>query len=421
MVEWKQDSGCGCGDSGQSAEPSDNGEPPDRRFSDPRTLFRKKFYPGVSKKEWDSWQWQLAHRITDQPGLSRILRLSAAENAALATDGTFPFAVTPYYASLLADDDNDPLRRCVVPREEEFRPDDGEADDPLGETGHEAAPGIVHRYPDRVLFLVASFCSTYCRYCTRSRMVGQGEDDPGKWRQGIAYIRNHPEVRDVLVSGGDPLTLADAALDEILTAIRAIPHVQIIRIGTKTTTVLPQRINSALCKMLRKHHPLYLSIHAAHPREFTPEAVAACARLTDAGIPLGSQTVLLRGVNDTPDTMKTLMHKLLLARVRPYYLYQCDPVRGTSHFRTPVEKGLEIIGRLRGFTTGYAVPTFVVDSPGGGGKIPIAANNILWEENGNLLLRNYEGLTFTYPGGGCGGKRPERPACEKAKEILRDG
>jgi lysine 2,3-aminomutase len=291
----------------------------------------------------------------------------------------------------------DPLRLCVVPRADELRVDPREDPDPLGEGHDEAVPGLVHRYPDRVLFLVTNFCSTYCRYCTRSRVVGDSLYPQDRWKLGLDYIRAHPEVRDVLVSGGDPLTLPDALLDKLLSSIRAIPHVQIIRLGTKTPTVLPQRITHALTRILKRYHPLYISIHASHAREFTPEAVAACGRLANAGIPLGSQTVLLKGVNDDTGTMKELMHKLLSARVRPYYLYQCDPVRGTSHFRTPVEKGLEIIAGLRGFTSGYAVPTFVIDAPGGGGKIPVTANHVRGEENGYLVLNNYENKRFRYP------------------------
>jgi lysine 2,3-aminomutase len=283
----------------------------------------------------------------------------------------------------------------MVPSAEELTVSRGENVDPLAEGHHEAAPRLIHRYPDRILLLATDFCSAYCRYCTRSRLVGQGEH--GSLTEAFEYIRAHSEIRDVLVSGGDPLTLPDCALESILSTLRAIPHIEIIRIGTKVPTVLPQRITPSLVKMLKKYHPLFISIHAAHPKELTLEAKSALERLAGAGIPLGSQTVLLKGINDSPAIMKRLMHKLLMARVRPYYLYQCDPVRGTSHFRTSVAKGLEIIGNLRGFTSGYAVPTFVVDSPGGGGKIPISVNNICGESDGDLFLMNYEGHIFRYP------------------------
>jgi lysine 2,3-aminomutase len=385
-----------------STEINDDGEPPSRRptVTDLRRQFRKRYYPNVTRKQWDDWHWQLANRITDISDLSRILNLSAAEQDALCntTRQALPFAVTPYYASLLGRDNPlDPLRVSVIPRSEEFYSDPSEADDPLGESHDEAVPGLVHRYPDRVLFLVTTFCSTYCRYCTRSRVVGQTEECHDRWQKAIDYIAAHTEVRDVLISGGDPLTLTDSALDSLLSRIRAIPHVEFIRIGTKIPTVLPQRVTPSLTKILKKYHPLFISIHATHPDEFTPEAVRACARLADAGIPLGSQTVLLKGINDEPVVMKSLMHKLLMSRVRPYYLYQCDPVRGTSHLRTSVTKGLELIDALRGHTTGYAVPTFVIDAPGGGGKIPISANNVCGEQDGNLLIMNFEKRIFRYP------------------------
>jgi lysine 2,3-aminomutase len=259
----------------------------------------------------------------------------------------------------------------------------------------------VHRYPDRVLLLVLDFCSTYCRYCTRSRVVGHGSIFPSRVRleKAIDYIRSHPEIRDVLLSGGDPLTLGDDRLEWILARLRQIPHVEIIRIGTKVPAVLPQRITPKLVRMLRRYHPLWMSLHFTHPDEGTPEAFRACTALADAGIPLGSQTVLLKGINDSVAVMKTLVHQLLRMRVRPYYLYQCDPISGSAHFRTPVEAGLDIIGGLRGFTSGYAVPTYVVDAPGGGGKIPVHPDTVLGREGGELLLKNYHGNCFRYPDG----------------------
>jgi lysine 2,3-aminomutase len=262
-------------------------------------------------------------------------------------------------------------------------------------------PGIVHRYPDRALFLVANTCASNCRYCTRSRMVENPDNNSiffqAQWEQAIAYIEAHPEVRDVLLSGGDPLTLSDEKLDWLLSRLHRIPHVEFLRIGTKAPVVMPQRITVSLARVLKRYHPLWMSIHFTHPDELTPETVEACARLADAGIPLGSQTVLLSGINDTVDTMKALMHGLLKARVKPYYLYQCDPIVGSSHFRTPVQKGLEIIQGLRGHTSGYAVPAYVIDAPGGGGKIPLLPEYLVGRDGDDLVLRNYQGMQFRYP------------------------
>jgi lysine 2,3-aminomutase len=297
-----------------------------------------------------------------------------------------------------AEDAWQPLRRTVVPTQSEFVRTEGEADDPLGEDAHSPVPGLVHRYPDRVLLLPLDFCSTYCRYCTRSRVVGHGELMPQESRLTAAfdYLRRAPEIRDVLISGGDALALGEDRLEWILRHLRAIPNIEFIRIGTKMPAVLPQRITRELCRMLRRYHPIWMSLHFIHPDECTPEAAQACARLADAGIPLGSQTVLLKDVNDDVEIIRQLMHKLLLMRVRPYYLYQCDPISGSSHFRTPVAKGLEIIEGLRGHTTGYAVPTYVIDAPGGGGKIPLQPNSVVGRDGDWLLLRNYEGREYRY-------------------------
>ncbi|MDA8125077.1 MAG: KamA family radical SAM protein [Deltaproteobacteria bacterium] len=364
--------------------------------------FRKRFFPNATPKEWQDWHWQLRNRIRDVETLGAMLRLSEDERHAMSGQASsLPLAITPYYASLLDPwNPKQALRRTVVPTvHEQFR-SSGEADDPLHEEQDSPVPGIVHRYPDRLLFLVTGNCSTYCRYCTRSRMVGhQGNHclNTDQWERGLAYIAAHPEVRDVLLSGGDPLTLADEQLEWLLLRLRQIPHVQLIRIGTKVPIVLPQRITPALVKMLKRYHPLWISIHAAHPDELTAETARACTRLADAGIPLGSQTVLLAGINDDVETMRRLVQGLLMIRVKPYYLYQCDPIPGSSHFRTPVAKGLEIIRGLRGFTTGYAVPTYVIDAPGGGGKIPLLPEYAEGREDGDLLLRNYEGRVFRYP------------------------
>lgn len=365
------------------------------------TQFRERFFADTSDEEWNDWRWQSRHRIKTLDQFEKMLELSLEERDVLSDGGTLlPTAVTPYYMSLL--DPINPLqalRKTVVPTTREFVRTPGEADDPLGEDGHSPVPGLVHRYPDRVLLLPLDFCSTYCRYCTRSRVVGHGEIQPNIQRLEAIfhYLTEATQVRDVLISGGDPLALSDEKLDWILGRLRAIPHIEFIRIGTKMPAVLPQRITPELCTMLRKYHPLWMSVHFLHPEECTVESKQACARLADAGIPLGSQTVLLKGVNDNVPTMQQLVHKLLLMRVRPYYLYQCDPISGSSHFRTPVSKGLEIIQGLRGFTTGYAVPTYVIDAPGGGGKIPLQPDTVIGRDGNDLLLRNFEGQTFRYP------------------------
>lgn len=372
-------------------------------ISDNSHAFRKRFYPKATSREWNDWRWQNRNRLTTLPSLARVLSLTEDETAAMqAHRGSLPVGVTPYYASLLdPNDPQQPLRRTVMPVGSEFIRLPGEADDPLGEDGHTVVPGLVHRYPDRVLFLVTNFCTTYCRYCTRSRMVGSTDADRAvtrsQWEQAIAYIQAHHEIRDVLISGGDPLSLSDERLEYLLSSLRRIPHVEFLRIGTKIPVVMPQRITPQLVRMLKKYHPLWMSIHFLHPDEVTQEVAEACERLADAGIPLGSQTVLLKGVNDDVDTMKSLVHGLLKIRVRPYYLYQCDPISGSGHFRTPVSKGLEIIRGLRGHTTGYAVPTFVIDAPGGGGKIPLLPEYVAGRDGDDLLLVNFEGKVYRYP------------------------
>lgn len=364
--------------------------------------FRRRFYPGVSVREWNDWRWQNRARIRSLEELARMIRLSADELEAIGRHrGSLPVGITPYYASLLDEHDPDQgLRRTVVPTLGEFERTPGEADDPLGEDHDSPVPGLVHRYPDRVLFLVTSFCSTYCRYCTRSRMVGAtGERAVRKsdLERAIDYIEATPAIRDVLISGGDPLSLDDERLEWILSRLRRIPHVEFLRIGSKQPVVQPQRITPALVRMLKRFHPLWMSLHFTHPDELTPEVAEACGRLADAGIPLGSQTVLLKGVNDDVETMKRLVHGLLRIRVKPYYLYQCDPISGSAHFRTPVEKGLEIIRGLRGHTTGYAVPTYVIDGPDGGGKIPLQPDYVQGRDGDHLLLVNYAGRQFRYP------------------------
>jgi len=378
------------------------GRSPRFRVGPRATQFRRRFFPGGSVSEWNDWRWQNRNRIRTLESLERIVRLTADERAAIERhSGPLPVGLTPYYASLLdRDDSSQPLRRTVVPTLGEYETTPGEADDPLGEDGHSPVPGLVHRYPDRVLFLVTGFCSTYCRYCTRSRLVGaSGEKSLKKsdLERALAYIEATPTIRDVLISGGDPLSLDDERLEWLLTRLRAIRHVEFVRIGSKQPVVLPQRITPAFARMLRRFHPLWMSIHFTHPDELTPEVEEACGRLADAGIPLGSQTVLLRGVNDNVETMKTLVQGLLRIRVRPYYLYQCDPITGSAHFRTPVSTGLDIIRGLRGHTTGYAVPTYVVDAPGGGGKIPLQPDYVAGRDGQTLWLRNFAGQVYGYP------------------------
>jgi lysine 2,3-aminomutase len=373
-----------------------------RPASNPRTAaFRRVFYPSTTDKEWNDWQWQIRNRIRHAEQLERMLTLSGPERAALEkTPSRLPVGITPYFMSLVSrDDPEDPLRRTVVPTAAEFITTPEEADDPLGEDAMSPVPGLVHRYPDRVLLLVLDFCSTFCRYCTRSRVVGHGAIYPSRSRleRAIDYIRSTPTVRDVLISGGDPLTLNDERIGWLLARLRAIPHVEILRIGTKVPAVLPQRITQNLVRVLRRYHPLWMSLHFTHPAECTPEATRACERLANAGIPLGSQTVLLKGINDTVATMTSLCQRLLRMRVRPYYIYQCDPITGSSHFRTPVDSGLEVMRGLRGHTSGYAVPTYVIDAPGGGGKIPLMPNYVEGRAGDMLLLRNYCDRVYRYP------------------------
>jgi len=370
-------------------------------ISERSLLFMQTYFPEASIKEWNNWHWQIKNSARSIGQLARFINLSDNE---VKPDGknsqSLPLRISPYYISLLdRDNPEQALRKSVVPVFDEFLVHSGEAADPLSEEHDSPVDNIVHRYPDRVLFLVTGFCSTYCRYCTRTRMVAKDKCHIGvkAWEAGLNYIEQHQEVRDVLISGGDPLTMPDLHVEYLLSRLRSIPHVEIIRIGTKVPVVLPQRITRPLVNMLKKYHPIFMSIHFTHADEITPEVKEACEKLANAGIPLGSQTVLLKGINDNVEVMKNLMHELLKIRVRPYYLYQCDPVVGTGHFRTSIEKGLEIIKGLRGHTSGYAVPTYVVDAPGGGGKIPLLPDYYLGREAGNTLLKNYEDKVFRYP------------------------
>jgi len=310
-----------------------------------------------------------------------------------------PLRITPYYLSLIYDSaPGSPLRRTMIPTSDELITTEAEMADPLNEMGSSPVPGIVHRYPDRALFTVTQFCSSYCRYCTRSHSVGKlGHLTKAEWDRAFDYLREHTEIRDVIISGGDPLTMNDSKVEYLLSNLRAIKHIEMLRIGTKVPAVLPQRITPQLVAMLQKYHPLYMSLHFTHSEEITPETSRACEMLANAGIPLGSQTVLLKGINDDPATMKSLMHKLLTVRVRPYYIYQCDLIPGSSHFRTTIETGIDIIEHLRGHTSGYAVPQLVIDAPGGGGKIPILPAYVVESGPEKWVLRNYKNNQYTYP------------------------
>lgn len=348
---------------------------------------------------WGDWRWQMRRRLSKPEHFEALMPLSDAERRGLAmAQEKFAVAVTPHFAELIDENDPDcPIRRQVVPRDEELIVSPGDMTDPCGEDHDSVVEGLVHRYPDRVLLLALDTCAAYCRYCTRSRLVSQGALDPLTRRLDaiVAYLTEHTEVRDVLLSGGDPLLMSEDRLDHVLGRIRSVPHVEFVRIGSRVPCFLPQRITPELVAVLRRHR-VWLSLHFCHPRELTPEVATACDLLADGGIPMGSQTVLLRGVNDDADTLKALFQGLLRQRVRPYYLYQCDPVVGTGHLRTSVKTGIELIAALRGHTTGYAVPTYVVDAPGGGGKVPIQGETIVSYEDGTAVLRNWEGKTYRY-------------------------
>lgn len=357
-------------------------------------------YKDVDPEEWNDWHWQLANRITRIDQLEQVVKLSPAERKNISQGlQSLRMAITPYYASLIDPDNADcPIRKQAVPSTLETHVNLLESSDPLHEEMDSPVPGLTHRYPDRVLLLVTDQCSMYCRHCTRRRFAGQTDQSLSieQIKKAMRYIKQHHEIRDVLISGGDPFCLPDQRLEYIIASLREIEHVEIIRIGTRTPVVMPQRITEELCAMLKKYQPLWINIHFNHPQEITPQAQVACAQLADAGIPLGNQTVLLRDVNDCPYVMKKLMQQLLQMRVRPYYLYQCDLSEGIEHFRTPVSRGIEIIEMLRGHTSGMAVPVFVVDAPGGGGKIPVGPQYMISNSSEKTILRNYEGVICTY-------------------------
>jgi lysine 2,3-aminomutase len=354
---------------------------------------------GVPLEQWQDWRWQLAHRLNSPEELAQVIRLTPDEMAGLSAPEHFRVDVTPYFASLM--DPNDPacpIRRQVIPTGREQVPFTAEMADSLAEDAHSPVPGLVHRYPDRVLMLVTTQCASYCRFCTRSRIVGDPHAQFSRTdhERQIAYIAGNRQIRDVLISGGDPLAIPQRVLEDLLRRLRAVRHVEVVRIGTRTPIFLPQRITPDLVEMLRHFHPLWINVHVNHPKEITPEVEEALARLADAGIPLGCQSVLLAGVNDCPHVMKDLVQILVRNRVRPYYLYQCDLVHGAGHFRTPVATGLQIIEALRGHTSGFAVPTYVIDAPRGGGKIPVMPTYLLSQSPDRVVVRNYEGFITTY-------------------------
>jgi lysine 2,3-aminomutase len=355
----------------------------------------------VPASDWSNWTWQLKNRLTSGADLERFMKLTPEEKAGCAfANHKLAVAITPYFFNLIDRDDPDcPIRRQVIPRADEMVVSAEEMADSLGEDGHSPVPGLVHRYPDRVLFLVTDRCAAYCRYCTRSRLVSNAQDynfHP-EYEQGLRYIEAHPEIRDVLLSGGDPLLLSDRKIEHLLSRLRAIPHVEFIRIGSRIPVFLPQRITPELADIFKRYGPIWMSIHVNHPKECTAELKAACERLSFAGVPLGNQSVLLRGVNDDAEVMQALVHRLLRMRVRPYYLYQMDLITGGSHFKVDVRKGIEIIRALRGHTTGYAVPQYVIDAPGGGGKVPVNPDYVESVTEDEVVFRNYEGRVFRYP------------------------
>lgn len=382
-------------------------------------------WQGVSREDWQDWRWQLRNRVTTLEGLQKHITLHPDELAGIKVSrGKFVMSVTPYWIALMdKEDPRCPIRRQVIPHIKEASTTRYEFVDPCGEEKDTVVPGLVHRYPDRVLLIITDKCASYCRFCTRKRIVCENEDIVIEKRleQAIGYIKKNKQIRDVLISGGDPLILSDSKLEYILSSLRDVPQIEILRIGTRIPITLPQRITDGLLNILSKYHPLWISLHINHPQELAIEVRDAVNRLADRGIPLGSQTVLLRGINDSAEVLKRLMQRLLTIRVRPYYIYQCDPVMGTEHFRTSVTKGIDIMKKLRGWTSGYAIPTYVIDAPGGGGKIPIGPEYVVRYEKdsstkqGKVVIRNYEGKTFEY----IEPIIPSTPIETKQKERIR--
>ncbi len=387
---------------GAAQEPFVNHRDPAKRLGPdgkPARSRRAPIWADVPDEKWDDWRWQLSNRINSLEELEQVLNLTDDEREGLSAPDKFRVDITPYFASLIdPDDPNDPIRLQVVPKGQELRAFTGMMEDSLAEDRHSPVPGLVHRYPDRVLMLVTTQCATYCRYCTRSRIVGDASQNfnRAEHEAQLDYIRRTPQIRDVLISGGDGLTLAPKLLESVIRGLREIPHVEIVRIGSRVPVFLPQRIDDELCEMLEKYHPIWLNLHFNHPNEITPEVARAVDKLTKAGVPVGNQSVLLAGVNDCVHIQRDLVQRMVEIRVRPYYLYQCDLVEGAGHFRTPIGKGLEILEGLRGHTSGYAVPQYIVDAPGGGGKIPVMPNYLISYSDHKVVLRNYEGYITTY-------------------------
>jgi lysine 2,3-aminomutase len=360
---------------------------------------RAPYWNDVPDEQWMDWRWQMSNRLNSVEELGKVINLTDSEKRALGTQGLFRVDITPYFASLIDPDDiTCPVRRQVIPTDREMVPFQSMMEDSLAEDKHSPVPGLVHRYPDRVLMLVTTQCASYCRYCTRSRIVGDPSQTFSRkdFDAQIEYIENTPQIRDVLLSGGDPMVLAPKLLDMILGRLRAIPHLEIIRIGSRVPVFLPMRVTEEFCEMVSQYHPFWLNIHVNHHKEITPELAAACDRLSRAGVPLGNQSVLLAGVNDSVHLQRKLVHELVKIRVRPYYLYQCDLVEGSGHLRTTVSRGIEIMEGLRGHTSGYAIPSYVIDAPGGGGKIPVMPNYVVSQSPGKVVLRNFEGFITTY-------------------------
>lgn len=372
-------------------------------------------WENTSQEEWNSWAWQINNRFLTLEQVAKYMQLTPEEEEGCRfANQKLSLAITPYFFNLIdRKDPHCPIRLQVIPRGEEMQVALEELLDPVGEEKTMPVKGLVHRYPDRVLFLVTSHCAAYCRYCTRSRLVSNAQDYDfhPDFEAAISYITNHSEIRDVLISGGDPLLLPDRKIDMLLSRLRAIPHIEFIRIGTRIPVFMPQRITPEFCTMIKKHGPIWMSIHVNHPKECTLELKAACERLTCAQVILGNQSVLLKGINDDAKTLTSLSHRLLQMGVRPYYLYQCDLITGSAHFRTEVAKGVELIEQMRGHTTGYAVPQFVIDSPGGGGKIPLNPNYVKEIREDEIILRNYRGKEYSYP------TRPSTYKMKKTEKI----
>lgn len=382
---------------------------------------RAQLFPTVTDEQWNDWKWQVKNRIETLDQLKQYINLTPEEeNGVKESLKTLRMAITPYYLSLIdPENPNCPIRKQSIPTIYETHQAAADLLDPLHEDEDSPVPGLTHRYPDRVLFLITDMCSMYCRHCTRRRFAGQkdGTSPEDNIQKAIDYIAKTPQVRDVLLSGGDGLMVSDRLLESIIQRLRAIPHVEIIRIGSRVPVVCPQRITDDLVNMLKKYHPIWVNTHFNHSDEITPEAAEACAKLANAGIPLGNQSVLLKGVNDCPFVMKKLVHNLVKIRVRPYYIYQCDLSMGIEHFRTSVSKGIEIIESLRGHTSGYAVPTFVVDAPGGGGKIPVMPDYLITQSANRVVLRNYEGVITTYTEPDNYVSQCECPDCKAGKKV----